>query len=378
MKKIILICTIALSQLSFGANNLKMLCIKNLTTDNAVNYNCRTLTIQGSSENDTLYINKYDTLSYQKNPNDTLLGYNFISRSGLMHPHFKVYVRYTKSYDGVNYCSNIQSIKHLSSEKYIPTGTKIKSFKKEREGELPYLINLLREPELKLFNDTLIAGRKCEKWSVKYLGKTNDLYIDKKTAFPIMLRIITNPLQPFIMEYHYDKFNFTKELNKKLFSEVDTTKTKKVDVLKVGKTVPVLSLQDLSGNTVSFTNSEKFKIVYLSMINCSPCQQALPHVKEMYKKYYKRDDISFQVFYPFDSKEKLLKYVSAKNIEYPIIYNSIKNENERVDLNSMFGLSMPSILILNKENKIVALISGFNADMQERVEKQLKIAMTEN
>jgi len=142
MKELFLVCFIALSQLNFGAINLKLRSVENFKTNKAVNYKCRVLTIQGSSENDTLFVNQFDTLSFQKNTKDTLLGYNFASRAGLMHPNFRVYVRYSKSYDGEFYISNNKSSMSAKSEKYVPSGKKLESFLESRVGELPYLIKL--------------------------------------------------------------------------------------------------------------------------------------------------------------------------------------------------------------------------------------------
>ena len=69
MKIYLLVCFIALSQLNFGAINLKLRSVENFKTNKAVNYKCRELTIQGGDENDTLFVNLFDTLSFQKNIN---------------------------------------------------------------------------------------------------------------------------------------------------------------------------------------------------------------------------------------------------------------------------------------------------------------------
>jgi len=378
MKIYFLICFIALSQLNFGAINLKLRSVENFKTNKAVNYKCRVLTIQGSTENDTLFVNLFDTLSFQKNIKDTLLGYNFASRAGVMHPHFRVYVRYSKSYDGEFYISNYKSSMSAKSEKYVPSGKKLEWFLESRVGELPYLIKLLNNKDLNLIGDTIIDGQKCERWSTVYLKQNHDLYLDKKSAFPVMLRIVHNPKQPFIMEYYYGAFTFTNQLNKALFVEVDNASNKTPAVLKVGDVFPTLSLQDLSGNSVEITKSSKFKIVYFSMINCAPCQEALPYIDAMYKNYNLRDDVSFYVFYPIDSKEKLLKYVEAKKIRTPLIYNSYVNDKERLNLTSLFLFSMPRAMFLNKENKIVAFEEGFSRNFEVDVEKKLKSVMDLN
>ena len=43
------------------------------------------------------------------------------------------------------------------------------------------------------------------------------------------------------------------------------------------------------------------------MINCGPCQKAVPYIGKINEYFDMRDDTDFYVLYPMDSKEKLLK-----------------------------------------------------------------------
>ena len=87
------------------------------------------------------------------------------------------------------------------------------------------------------------------------------------------------------------------------------------------------------------------------MINCGPCQSAIPFVQELIEKYKADPDIQVVVFYPYDSKTNLDKYVKTKQISYPIVYNSMESENERVEIMNKMELGMPTFLLLDKNKK---------------------------
>ena len=103
------------------------------------------------------------------------------------------------------------------------------------------------------------------------------------------------------------------------------------------------------------------------MINCGPCQKAVPYIGKINEYFDMRDDTDFYVLYPMDSKEKLLKYISAKNINYPVIYNSLTREEDRLKLILGMNIGSPSALILDSENYIQHIIHGFSTNMKDRI-----------
>jgi hypothetical protein len=73
-----------------------------------------------------------------------------------------------------------------------------------------------------------------------------------------------------------------------------------------------------------------------------------------------------------DSKEKLEKYVSTKNIEYPVVYNSLTQEKDRIELTLGMNIGSPSTLILDSENNIRHIIHGFSTNLKERIIKKIR------
>lgn len=82
--------------------------------------------------------------------------------------------------------------------------------------------------------------------------------------------------------------------------------------------------------------------------------------------------VDFFVFYPMDSKDKLQKYVSAKNIEYPVVYNSLLREEDRIKLTFGMNIGFPSSLILDSENNILHIVNGFSTNLRERIIEKVR------
>jgi thiol-disulfide isomerase/thioredoxin len=261
---------------------------------------------------------------------------------------------------------------------------KISEFKSDEleflvKGQIIDVIYILEDKKTEQLNDTIINNESCFHFGTNKKGLIHSLYISKITLFPVLLRITTNTFQPFIEEYRYRNFKYSSKLiipdlsKSKNKSAITTTLIKENDIL------PNWSLHDLQGNKVSFEKSGKYKIIYLSMINCGPCQKAIPHVENMFNIYNKTKDIEFFVFYPIDSKENLEKYVQRKKIKTQVVYNSLTPQNKRLKIINQLNMGFPAILIVDKENHIKHIINGFSSDFEERVKKRIdKLTVDKN
>jgi hypothetical protein len=85
----------------------------------------------------------------------------------------------------------------------------------------------------------------------------------------------------------------------------------------------------------------------------------------------KRKDIDVFGFYPYDTKERLNLYTQENDIDYPIIYNSITNSTDRWSLLQKLKLSIPTLILLNNENEILWMKSGFNPSLSDSYLKDL-------
>ncbi|HXL01449.1 MAG TPA: hypothetical protein PLE90_08665, partial [Dysgonamonadaceae bacterium] len=100
-------------------------------------------------------------------------------------------------------------------------------------------------------------------------------------------------------------------------------------------------------------------------------------VQELIEKYKADPDIQVVVFYPYDSKTNLDKYVKTKQISYPIVYNSMESENERVEIMNKMELGMPTFLLLDKNKKISGSITGFSNNNKSKIEELIEEKLKE-
>lgn len=139
--------------------------------------------------------------------------------------------------------------------------------------------------------------------------KAHELFISKKSFLPVMLRVITNTFQPYIEEYYYKYFykyfyttsniqipDYGAGIEAKRMRETPRTYT-------IGNKLLYLKLNNLTEKETTITKSKNIKVIYLSMINCGPCQKAVPYIGEINNYFNGIKDIDFFVLYPMDSKE---------------------------------------------------------------------------
>ncbi len=360
----------------FASENLKEKILRKLVTNKVISYTINELIIQGSStktkfSSDTLFIKTYSSASFLKNDTDSTWGYNFVTADSLIHPYFKVPQKTIKVYKNGKMLSSLTSKMNNSyAEK------KIQEIESEDldlvvKGHITDFIYILKDKNTKQLNDTIINNTSSYHFNTPIKGKDNSLYISKKTLYPVLLRITTNTFQPFIEEFRYSNFKYSSKLNIPDLSKSKEKTKITTSSMKVNDILPNWELIDLQGNKFSFKKSEKYKIIYLSMINCGPCQQAIPYVEKMYNNYNMTENIEFIVFYPIDDKESLVKYVQRKKIKTQVVYNPITENDKRIEIINKLNIRYPSIFLVDKENRIKHIINGFSKDIEEIVKNEI-------
>ncbi len=373
IKTLTLTLILTLYACSLNSAQIKSRTIDKLTIEEAINYNYNLLTIQGSTETDTMFIETYSSASFMAKKDDAFIGYRYVIQDSLIHPHFNVPLKTVYHYNGAKLTTAIISSIHTSLKEEELSDINQEVFSNVMQGQLPAIISILQNPETQTLKDTIINDVLCAHFSVVKDGLRSSLFVSKETFFPVMLRIITNTFQPFIEEYYYRDFSSSDKLIVPDYrSEFESKSTQKQFLpYKVGDIFPDVELHDLSGNQVGISKSNRYKIIYISMINCGPCQRAVPYIEDIYENFKGNDFADFYVFYPMDLKEKLEKYVATKNIKTPIVYNSISDEAKRIELSSRLRTAFPSVLILNEENYIKHIINSFSTDLERRIKERL-------
>jgi peroxiredoxin len=345
-----------------------------LSTEKAVNWNYSELTIQGSTEDDTTFIEQFGFASFLKNQKDTIVGYNYFIQDSLIHPYFQVPLKTVYHYDGNSFhTGTISSLTtKLKDENFTQLNKEV--YRNVMKGQLPAIIRMLSDPNAKIAKDSTVSNVSCiQIYSIEG-DKPHYLFISKKTHQPIMMRIVTNLFQPFIQEYYYGEFRFSNELKIADYkTEIKNySPPMQASALKVGDTLPNWEIEDLSGKILTIHSSTKTKVIYLSMINCGPCQLAIPYVEQIYNTYKNSDSIDFYIFYPYDSHDKLSKYIKTKGITSQILYNSYKDEKRRIELISSLRMVYPSVIIVDENNIIQHVIHGFSTSIGSTIHKYVQ------
>lgn len=378
----ILLSIIFVSTLCVKANIKENIYTK-LNKNKTISYSINKLTIQGSStrekfSNDTLFIKTYSSAQFSRIKTDSVFGYHFVLIDSLIHPHFKIPMKTIEYYkDNTLISSLVSPMKNSYTEKDI-SELDPDRLENINAGQISDMIFILKNKETKQLNDTIINKENCIHFSTIRNGIANSLFVSKKTQLPIMLRVTSNTFQPFIEEYYYSNFIFNSKFYAPNFSKSKEQSPITNTLIKTNDILPNWTFDDLEGNKVSFEKSGKYKIIYLSMINCGPCQVAIPYVDKMYNFYNKTENIDFFVFYPIDPKENLEKYIARKNIKTQIVYNSLLDNNKRFKVINQLNMGFPAILIVDKDNQIKYIVNGVvSSKFEEIVKEKIDLLTTE-
>lgn len=367
----LLLITIAIT--ACKQSNTKETTLENLTKNSIIAFHTDMLTIQGMTEKDTLFITSSDNYVFKKDEKAVLLnGYRMYKEAAYHHPYFNVDVVTHNYYDGDSMIFDAYApmeVSRMIKQKTNLTSTDFQF----AEGSLITVLKVLESDGFEIVRekDTVVSNTSYHYIDALPVNDTirHELLIDKKQNLPYFLRITVVPDQPFIEEYTYSSFAYPESFEKPqsmlqpIKGEANTSKP-----LANSEVIPDWELNTLSGESFSFENLKGEKtILYVSMINCGPCQTAPPFIRELIDKYKNNPDVDVVAFYPFDPKNNLDKYIKTKEITYTVVYNSLSNEAERVDVMNKMQLPMPTFLILDRDNKIASRVVGFNIDHKDKI-----------
>jgi hypothetical protein len=350
----------------------------NLKSTKSVSYHVDNLTIHGQSVGDTIFTATYAL--FEKSETDTLLGYNFFIESSLIHPWFLIPMVYRDHYNGMEHTWTLES--EVRNDRIITEFSEIENSALENKvsGHLPMLLNLLHNNQYKKTSiaETTLNGKDCIQ--INFLCNDSidyNLFVYKNEKTPTLLRIIFNKEQPFIQEYYYRDFNFSNTTPFPLILEFSEDDFIELPSIKIGDYFPGWMLETISGAPLHFGEQKgKAHLIFLSGINCGACQLQIPTTKRIYEQFSQRKDLNIIGLYPYDSKERLNIYAEEKEIEYPIIYNSLISVEDRYALIQKLRFPIPTMILIGKDNKVAWMKTGFNPDYTDEyfyeVEKQIK------
>ena len=122
-----------------------------------------------------------------------------------------------------------------------------------------------------------------------------------------------------------------------------------------GTKIPDFNFTDLNGKIYNRENT-KGKIVVLKcwFVNCLKCVEEMPALNEVVKEFNTRDDVVF-ISLAFDSKEKLVKFLSNTNFDYAVIPVTRNYLEEQLKVTEY-----PTHFIINKKGRITKVVTDYH------------------
>jgi thiol-disulfide isomerase/thioredoxin len=224
-------------------------------------------------------------------------------------------------------------------------------------------------------------------------GSTTKYVFSKKDSVPIYFLSIAETLGGIqYQEYQllnyklscYDSIAFFKMMNdsiaslsKKYPEQVDLDSLKEYyenhpkerKAIKEGAFGSDFRFPSFAGDTIDLQLSlEKNKLVLLDFWynSCMPCQQAIPKLVALYKKYHIRG-LEILGLNPFDTnKLSIQKTIDRHGIIYPIL-------SANSSIVSQYGIhGYPTLFLLDKNKKVIFSQEGFSDSLEEELEAILE------
>lgn len=346
----------------------------NLKSTKSISYYIDNLTIEGQSVGDTIFTATYAL--FKKSETDTLIGYNFLTESSLIHPRFLIPIVLRDHYNGMELTWTLES--EVRNDRTITEFSEIDNSVLENKviGHIPMLLNLLQNNEYKKtsIEETNLNGKDCIQINFLCADSIDyELFVDKKDKLPSLLRIVFNKEQPFIQEYYYRDFVFSNTTPFPLTTEFSEDKSTEISSIKIGDYFPDWKLETINGNPFYFGEQKgKVHLIFLSGINCAACRLQIPVTKRIYEQFSHRQDLNIIGFYIYDSKERLKIYAEEKGMDYPIIFNSLNIVEERYELIQKLRFPIPTTILVGNDNKVALMSTGFNKDYTDEYFSEVK------
>jgi thiol-disulfide isomerase/thioredoxin len=128
--------------------------------------------------------------------------------------------------------------------------------------------------------------------------------------------------------------------------------------IKTDHTELTYNFEDLLKNRSVTNNDNSSEIIVLAFFNtwCAPCIQEFPELQKLKDSY---EDNKVRVVLvcagEMDTKEKVLEFYKKRNLNFDLWYD----KNSKVYKENQL-LGVPSLIVLDKEGKIIHKHSGFN------------------
>jgi thiol-disulfide isomerase/thioredoxin len=132
-------------------------------------------------------------------------------------------------------------------------------------------------------------------------------------------------------------------------------------------TAAAFAYQDQKGNVVS-SNELRGKVVFINFWAtwCPPCRAEMPALNELYEQFKSDNRIVFLFMNEDDNAEKVNAFMSSNHYSFPVATRAGNISAE------MFGGTLPTTIVLDKEGRMVMKHEGVASYNSTRFKEQLK------
>lgn len=122
--------------------------------------------------------------------------------------------------------------------------------------------------------------------------------------------------------------------------------------LPLNTSAPPIERTSIFGKPISLAKlQDRYVLLNFWGTWCGPCLAEMPYFKEAYRKF--GDEVAFIGIAVDDNKERLTRYLEAKNIKWPQIYIPWDSKNNAPLLQKYHVLGYPSTFLISPEGNIL-------------------------
>lgn len=176
-------------------------------------------------------------------------------------------------------------------------------------------------------------------------------------------------LPPLFKERRSGKVMFDAEQARREISNMRLAQSNAIWAKWGEKPCPVFAFKDVQGKEWTNENIRgKVTLINFWQVNCGPCIREMPWLNKLMEKYPEANFLGCT----YNTPAQIKRLVA----ETPFLYPQLTDE--AIALWQAFGVeASPTTIILDKEGKVFAVITGVNDALKRAIESKLKEALKE-
>lgn len=174
------------------------------------------------------------------------------------------------------------------------------------------------------------------------------------------LQVIVTKFEEMIYEdvkYNFDVMDRILNLDYKILSKFEVEEDREALSIDVGEQIGYQSFENISGDDVVITNSNRTSVIMFSFIGCGACEIAMRKMQD--KKMNFKEGVDFYYSSPVDKKEILKKYLDKKKF-YCTAFGKESKMNDHFQI-----YSYPTFVVLDDQGVVQLIEFGYDESIED-------------